>query len=284
MTDRPLRRAAVRLTPVALLALLVGAILVPEPGWLRLDNPDRTRATELRAALAALDDGAIVVVGFDPDLGTYPEIRPTVRTILADLLDRGARLAVVSFTAEGRALAIGELERLRSKGATDLVLDLGFRPGAEAALVSAFGRLLPDGAGGEIADAIAAAGGGVAAAEMAIIVGGNDLGPRSWVEQVRPRAPGLPLVAVAPTVQQPELQPYLASGQLEALLATIRDGAAYRAGYEPVRFGDVLEGRGLGALPVLVGVLVSLGVLIHAAGGPLLASRRSTAANGRSER
>ena len=49
-----------------------------------------------------LPAGPLVLVGFDPDLGTYAEVRPTVRTALADLLDRDARLAFISLTPEGR--------------------------------------------------------------------------------------------------------------------------------------------------------------------------------------
>ena len=44
---------------------------------------------------------------------------------------------------------------------------------------------------------------------------------------------GVELVAVAPTVLLPELTPYLESGQLRALLATPRDGAAYRESVAP---------------------------------------------------
>jgi hypothetical protein len=59
-----------------------------------------------------LPPDSLVLVGFDPDLGTYAEIRPTVRTLLAALLEHDARLAFVSLTPEGRALAIAEAARM----------------------------------------------------------------------------------------------------------------------------------------------------------------------------
>ena len=67
----------------------------------------------MRAAFEALPEDALVVVGMDADLGTYPEIRPAVRAAFDDLLARGASLAFVSVTVEGRAIAAAELARLR---------------------------------------------------------------------------------------------------------------------------------------------------------------------------
>ena len=85
-----------------------------------------------------------------------------------------------------------------------------------------------------------------------------DLGPRSWVEQVGTRVPGLPLVAVAPTSLRPELEPYVASGQLDGLLGTLRDDAAYAASVE---LGGVH--RPPASLAILVGMLAALAVLLQ---------------------
>jgi hypothetical protein len=231
-----------RLAPLLLLLGLALALL-PSTDLLRLaGSPDA--ADDVTAVLEELPPDAVVLVGFDPDLGTYAEVRPTVRTLLDDLLERDASLVFVSLTPEGRALAIAERARLLAAGvAADRLSDAGFIPGAEAALV-------------RLAGAIEAGGDGLPAGPIAlgVVVGGNDLGPRSWVEQLAPRVDGLELMAVAPSVLLPELQPYLESGQLRALLATPRDGAAYR---------DTVDGaaQGPGPLAVLVGMLVAVGVL-----------------------
>jgi hypothetical protein len=231
--------------------LAVAAVLRPDVG-LALPNPDRARAMELDALLDGLPSDALVVVGFDPDLGTYAELRPTVRVLLDEIVDHGARIALMSFTPEGRALAIAELGRLTREGTAPAVSDLGFTPGAEAALVAAAQGLpaAADGLASELAD-------GIGTADLAVVVGGNDLGPRSWVEQVVPRAPDLPLAAVAPTVLLPELLPYLDSGQLDALLGTVRDGAAYRSLVGQARPDD----PGPTPLGVVAGIGVALVVL-----------------------
>lgn len=261
----------VRAAPLLLLALL-GATTLPrtEPG-LTFGAREDAAALELETALDALPEGGRVLVAFDPDLGTYAEIRPTVRVLLADLLGRDAALSFVSLTAEGRALAVAELARLARTGLDATApVDLGFVPGAEAALVALARRL--SGAEEAIIDLPDASTG---RPDLVVVIGGNDLGPRSWVEQVVPRVEGLPLAAVAPTVLLPELQPYRGSGQLVALVATPRDGAAYRAAYASRVLEGVPEAAGPTPLGILVGTLAAIAVLAASLGGVALEGIRA---------
>jgi hypothetical protein len=262
------------LAPLALVLLLALATWIG-PGdttdLLSLANPDRSRVSELRAALARLPDRALVVVAMDADLGTYPEIRTAVRALFEDLLRREARLAFVSLTAEGRAIAAAELARLRQEGAREgSLLDLGFIAGAEAGLVRAVERVMPDAASGPAADAVREAGGGLAAFDLAVVVGGIDLGPRSWVEQVGTRLPELPMVGVAPTAFQPELAPYLRTGQLTALLATLRDAAAYAARVAADRPAPAAGETAPDRVPSSLAMLVGMGLALVALGRALL--------------
>jgi hypothetical protein len=251
-----------------LLVLAVGVIVGAREtsDALQLANPDPIRSAQVREAFARLPAQALVLVAMDPDLGTYAEIRPTLRAALDDLLRGGASLAFVSVTTEGRAIAAAELERLRDLGTADeVLLDLGFVSGAEAGMVRLVGDALPAGASGPVADAISAGGGGISAFQMVLLVGGIDIGPRSWVEQVGTRLPALPMVAIAPTFMQPELAPYLRTGQLAGLLATVRDGATYSQAVAADRFvllSDEPRGdRPPSSLAVLLGMLIAAGVL-----------------------
>jgi hypothetical protein len=271
MTDR--RSILQRAAPALLVVALGIALVVPAPDALRLAAEDAP-AGRWDAALEALPAEATVLVAFDPDLGTYAEIRPTVRAALADLMARGARLVFVSLTPEGRALLVAERARLeRAVVNPARILDLGFVPGAEAALVSlAAGPSVPAEAEGAIARNLAAQ--GIAAIEGLLVVGGNDLGPRSWIEQFTPRVGDLPVLAITPTVLLPEVQPYLATGQLDAALTTPREGAAYRAavGLEPLeRLREPVESSALG---VLVGLLAAIVVLGQAWGSRVGAALR----------
>ena len=257
-----------RLAPVVLVLALAAAWQMPDMGWLRLSAPDPSIAARMTTTLDALGDEPRVLVGFDPDLGTYAEIRPTVRALIADLLAREARLAFVSLTAEGRALASAELARLgRGEANPTRLLDLGFIAGAEAGLVDLTrGIRLPDEAEGPFARELDTA--GIGAFRAVVVIGGNDLGPRSWMEQVASRIGEIPFVAITPTVLLPEVQPYLDSGGLAALLGTPRDGAAYRESLDLgnlERLADSAEPR---SLPVLVGMLIAIAVL-----GQALAAR-----------
>jgi hypothetical protein len=244
-----------RLAPAALVVALAVAWLLPTPAWVTLATPDPDAADRLGSVLDALPQSPRMLVGFDPDVGTYAEVRPTVRALLDELIDRGAHLDVVSVTAEGRALATAELARLgRAGSAAGQVGDLGFVAGAEAALVQ-LAATVPS------------------RYHAILVVGGNDVGPRSWVEQVLPRAAGIPLVAITPSVLLPEVQPYLASAQLDAALVTPREGAAFRAALEGDGDADAPSG-----LAVLIGMLVAILVLAQGVASRTVAELRSVRA------
>lgn len=249
------------LAPGLLLVALGVAWLAPELPGLDLApvEPEAVRGWD--ETLDELPPTPLVLVAFDADVGTYAEIRPTVRAAIADLLAREARLAFVSLTPEGRALALGELRRLEAGDANpQRRTDLGFVPGAEAGIVELSRDLpVPDDAPAAIARRLTED--GTEAIDALFVVGGNEIGPRSWLEQFVPRIGPLPVVAVAPTVLLPDLLPYAESGQIGGLIATPGDGAAYR---ETVwlgnldRFADAAPPR---PLPVAIGLVVALGVL-----------------------
>jgi len=259
MSDR--LRLAVRAAPIGLVLVLAVAWLLPSPAGLSPAPGDGGSADRVTATLDALDESPVVVVGFDPDVGTYPEIRPAVRTLLAELLGRGARLVVVSLTPEGRALLLAELGRLdaaATPGAGAAIVDLGFVPGVEAALVSLSRSVSAPGAPADLAARLDAS--GLAIADLIVVVGGNDVGPRTWVEQALPRVGSPPTIALAPTTLLPELLPYVESGQLDALIATPIDGAAYRAAADPDAAG-IANDRPVDRLALLFGMLIAIGVI-----------------------
>jgi hypothetical protein len=256
-----LRRAAPALL---LMLLLAGAWLVPlrpDDPALRLASPDRSHVNQLRLVIGNLPPDALVLVACDADLGTYPEIRAATRAALSDLAGHHVQLAMVSFTPEGRAIAAAERDRIARGGGTPPA-DLGFISGSEAGLVRGIASIVPDAVKGATADAIRQRGGGIGAFDLVLIVSGSDLSARSWVEQVGARLPSLKLAAIAPTFLDPELEPYLGSGQLVALLATLREGVAYA---EAVAGTSAAERGAIPApLPMLAGMLLALAALAEA--------------------
>src|SRR5204862_6304277 len=88
---------------LALLVLLAIASFVPGIGVTAGGSADAP-GRELQDAIGRLQSGAPVLLDIDADLGTYPEIRYATRAALADLMLRGANVAIVSFSGEGRAI------------------------------------------------------------------------------------------------------------------------------------------------------------------------------------
>jgi hypothetical protein len=267
MTD--LLRRLPWLAPALLLVVLALATL-PSTGAALQMAGGQDAADGVIGVLDELPPDALVLVGFDADLGTYAEIRPTVRALLHDLIARDARLIFVSLTPEGRALAIAERRRLVAGDVDpERMADAGFVPGAEAAIVRIANAV--NGDGGALVDGI-----GDEPIALGLVVGGNDIGPRSWVEQFLTRVEGVELMAVSPAVLLPELEPYLESGQLRALIATPRDGAAYRDA------ADVAVVPGPAPLAVLAGMLIAIAVLggavVTRVGGLLPGSREGDTA------
>jgi hypothetical protein len=248
MSDRARRVGA----PVLLLLAIAVALLIPT--GLTMADPESEAADQLGAILGELPSGATVLVGFDPDLGTYAEIRPTVRTLLADLAGREAAIGMISLTPEGRAIGLAEVDR--TARLTDLdVTDLGFVPGGEAALVTV-ATAIAGNAGITAPDGSATLG----RPDLIVVIGGNDLGPRSWVEQVQPRIEGIPVIAITPAALLPEVEPYRASGQLAALVSTPRDGATYRADADVGPFDELGDASGgPSALAILTGLVIAIG-------------------------
>jgi hypothetical protein len=252
-----------RLAPAGLVLALALASVLPFTDGLRFGGTHGDEVERWTTAVDALPPEPIVLVAHDPDLGTYAELRPTVRAALADLLARDARLVFVSLTPEGRALLAVESARLERDVVNPArLLDLGFVPGAEAALVSlAAGPPVPADADGSIARRLVAE--GTAAIDALLVVGGNDLGPRSWIEQFTPRTGPLPVLTITPTILLPEIRPYLESGQLAAALATPMDGAAYRRTVALGPLERLREPSEPSSAGVLAGLLVALLVLGH---------------------
>jgi hypothetical protein len=268
-----LRRSAPAL--LLLLVLAVASLLSGITGGLRLASPDRSHVDQVSRAIGELPSGALVLIAFDADLGTYAEIRATTRVAIANLAAHGARLAIVSFTPEGRAIAAAERDRLARAGGGGVPADLGFVAGSEAGLVRSIESIVPSAAEGDLVDAIRQQGGGIGAFDMVLIVSGSDMSARSWVEQVGTRLPELPMIAIAPTFLDPELEPYLRSGQLTALIATLREGVAYA---QAVSVGSASgPGPVVGALPMLIGMLAALAVMAEASFRRLGRRRRRSA-------
>ncbi|MGC8838461.1 MAG: hypothetical protein ACP5UM_08600 [Anaerolineae bacterium] len=185
--------------------------------------------------------GEAVLVGWDVDPSSAGELAPLAEAILGHLMQRGARLFVVSLLPAGPPLAQETLDGLaRTQGAYAYgahYLNLGYLPGEDLGL-----RAL-SGAGGlatldrdyvqgkALAQWEVAAGvQGVDDFRLIVVLAADAQQVRRWIEQVGAQHP-VPLVAGVSAGALPALQPYHETEprQLAGLAGGLPDAAAYES-------------------------------------------------------
>lgn len=248
--------------------LLITAVLVPlVTGSQSAGRPDSTQAPEVRNIFNSIDvlpAGAPVLVAFDLQPAQYGEVAPAVSAVLGHLLDKQARLVLLSTQESGPALA----ERLLVEhlGNTPLVstgsyLNLGYLSGGSAALRS----LTSDPRGVVLSGPGRSDPWQTPALQsiqhlrdfaMILVIASDGDSVRVWIEQAGTELPA-GLYAITSAQAQPLLRTYLQSSppSLRGLVSGV-SGAVI---YERLR-GDVGLGRhywdaysyGLGAMVLVI--------------------------------
>jgi len=247
----PRRRPSLRLPWVfwiiGLSALLPIALLLRNPAGAPRQWPGVEGAY---ATIDALPPGATVLIYWAYDPATAGELDQVAEPVVRHLLDRRARLAVVSTLPGGPATA----RRLVARAATAKIV-AGQPTGRTGRVPS-----LPDAAAFFRADARMDANvflaGGVSAlplvgqdlpAALGVDAAGLEQPPaltlvfaaqaedvQYWLEQVQPRNRA-PVVAVASAVVDPQVRPYWDSGQLRGLVSGFDGAYSYERLRSPFR-------------------------------------------------
>jgi hypothetical protein len=214
----------------ALLALAVILVLA-----LRLRVPigvsDSTR--QVFSAIESLDSGAVVMISFDHEAASLPEVRPLGAALVDHCLRRGVAVVGLALFSEGTAVGYELLaQRTSVAGAREGTdwLYLGFRPQYTAAIL---------GMGESIGDVFNRDYAGRALAEtplgrrlhnyrdVALVISIADGSmPTYWVEFAGNRY-GTRIVAALSAVMVTSYLPYLESGQLAGIVAGFRGAAEY---------------------------------------------------------
>ena len=194
-------------------------------------------------AIAALPDGALVLMSCDYDPGSKPEVVPMTKTALRQLFDKHCRVVITCLWPGGSGIVDQTLEsvvaeyRARGKApvyGTDYV-DLGYKAGNEAVMVlmgKGVANAFPQ---DERANATAKLPlmrevRDYASFALLVNISAGYPGTKEWVQQVNSRF-HLAMVSGCTAVSAPEYYPYLQSGQLRGLLG----GMAGAAEYEKIR-------------------------------------------------
>jgi hypothetical protein len=247
--------------------VILAAVLVPlltQTGFSAGLLPTAPEVAAVHQALAELPAGTPVLVAAEYEPAFVPELEPPAVALMDDLLGYGLRVLTVSTIPEGPALARQALARARvgHPGAADghQFASLGYLAGGEPALRAfAAGPLAAAGAeyfSGQPLEAVPAAGGIARAGDFGLIlvVSGRPEPVRAWIEQVGSQ-PGVRLAAVVSAAAEPQLRPYLASGQLVGLIS----GQAGAAQLERLARRP---GRATAGLDALSGGVVAIIVLV----------------------
>jgi hypothetical protein len=246
-----------------LLAVIVPLLLQLVPGVNAAifgAPPPLRSAAAYAATVEALPAEATVLLAFDYEGGMRDEVEPGVVATMKHLRALGTAMAAsprtfnlvaVSLSPQGSALA----ERVWAESASPTLTwtNLGFLPGGPIAL-----RTLLAPAGTSLNDV-----------SLLVVFGNETADVQRWIEQVGSQLPGLPVLAVAPAAAETALMPYLASGQLDGLLAGVPGAATYEVN------GSSQLGAGWRRIhAITAAALLVLGVIVAA---NLRAGRRERA-------
>lgn len=254
--------------------LLLAAVGLPtvwndvtgRPLWnLRMAVPPAVQA--LYAEVEQVRPGEAVLVGWEVDPSSAGELVPLAEAILGHLMQRGARLFVVSQSPAGPPLAQQTLEGLAQVQGTYTYgahyLNLGYLPGEELGLralsgaggLAALDRDYAQGKG--LAEWDVAAGvRGVDDFRLIVVLASDAQQVRRWVEQVGAQH-AVPIVAGVSAAAEPALQPYHQTAPRQ--LAGLAGGTPGAAAYESLR--GVYQ-AGQSSMEALAGGVLALALIV----------------------
>lgn len=235
----------------------------------------------------ALPENAPVLLAVEYEPSHNAEMRFASSALLRHLMDRNARLFIVSTVVGGPVLA-DELVREAALARPQYVvseraLNLGYLAGGTTSLLE-FAQNPRRAAPSALDTALT----GVGAWDRPVAQGVNSIQDfvlvivltdspevgRAWVEQVQPLLGSVPLMMITSAQAEPMLAPYLGSAQVQGLVSGLRGGAGYErlmsAGGEASRFWGAYQSA------VLMGLILFLfGIVISAlSGGSKRSGRR----------
>lgn len=207
--------------------LFSGTQIVPLPAAL---PPESALALPILESLPA---NAPVLMVFDYDPALAGELEAAAAPFVDRLLGlRSPRLTVLSTSPLGPALAehfLTALEARQNYRAGQNYANFGYLPGGETGILSF--AVNPRFSLPSSHWTSPAAQDVTRFADYAALVLLTDQAEnaRAWVEQTTPHREGHPLIAIASAQAAPMIQPYLLSGQVNALVSGLHDGAAFEA-------------------------------------------------------
>ncbi|MEM5773647.1 MAG: hypothetical protein AAGU05_01500, partial [Anaerolineaceae bacterium] len=211
-------------------------------------------ADGFRSAIEGLFEDATVLVAVEYTAGYAGELTPAASAILQMLMEQNARIAMITTNPSGLLLAEGlKNDALNAQPQfsaqytqRDWLINLGYLPG-ETLSLQELASNLPQAvqygisAGLENRPVWDSAGlleiYSLEDFSMLILITDTAESGRAWMEQVQPAIPQVPLLMAVSAQAAPMLQPYVDSGQAQAMITGLTGGWALDpAGASPVMF------------------------------------------------
>jgi hypothetical protein len=255
LAEEHVQRNTLPLLPLLLILAVVATLGLNrvQGGTLTSPPPNLSAPLLMASTIESVPNGGHVLVAFDYEGGRLDELEPGLLMLLEHLRGKEARILAISTTPFGpgfaqrawttvSATALGQavLPLGNREGADygDRFVNMGFLPGSEAGLRALLTVALSPNTfraqrdvirNQPLADFAATQGlNSIRDVKLIVVVSDEGSDVRRWLEQIGSQLPTLPIVAIVPADVEPTLIPYIASGQLRAVLA----GLIPTAGYE----------------------------------------------------
>jgi hypothetical protein len=233
---------------------------------------------KLYRIIDSLPAGSIVMISFDHEASALPEIRPLTLAILRHAFTRGHRLIGVALLAEGTGIGYGAISRTAAEYGKTYGADyayLGFQPQSIAAILSmgeSIEATFPRDYLGAPYDSVPllAMTNNYNQIAMVISIADGSL-TTQWIEYGKARF-DVPVVAVVTAAMMTTYDPYLASGQLSAMIGGLRGAAEYE---------ELIHRPGSGARGMLAQTSAHIYVIVMILLGNIMYFRLRRARGGR---
>ncbi|MFN2237055.1 MAG: hypothetical protein ACK2U1_22740, partial [Anaerolineales bacterium] len=183
--------------------------------------------------ISALSQEDTVLISFDFEPGLIGEMEATSAALLGNIMEKGAKLALVSTSPTGPALAerfIHDIQDSHPNSGGIQYVNLGYIPGGVSGL-AAFANnpnwAAPNSLDGTQAWETQPLTNIKSISDFAfvLLISDNPNTTRAWVEQVNPHLEPVPMIVAVSAQVEPVARTYL--GQIDGLVSGLVGGAAY---------------------------------------------------------
>ncbi len=193
-------------------------------------SPETRRMHEY---IEALPEGSTLIVSFDHEASSLPEIRPLAMALLRHAFARNHKLVGIALLAEGTGIGYGLMRQTAAEYGKEYGVDyvyLGFKPQYIAAILS-MGESIPgtfpeDYLGRPVAEFPLLNGVNTYDDIAGVISVADGSMTTHWIEYGNGRY-HVPVAAFVTAAMVTTYDPYIASGQLHAMVGGLRGAAEY---------------------------------------------------------